>query len=357
MISHSTAIKPGKYTDCSIHQFVLCSAVIIAIQNRQIFIQQALRLPRAIRLVPPLKRFFLKILGGGLKLLVVFLIVAVFLVWFAVVSMQIFGYLDTEEVCDRFGIDQFGNFFNVGLYLSYFLHIQCSVFFNLFMQALQSMFQLVMQEGWTELMGEIMCGRDNIWWLMNIYFIVLHLFGSLVLLNFFVAVILDNLDYDDNRKKEKLEKELKERKVENISWKLKVFQCCGPKIIRVPKHSSADHDAPDLIEADVRNFYNIETSEFPVKIDLPEQTPTNHNINCQHRTSEPPNLELLTEEDATTGVTTHESKFWQVHRILSYVKAFRQHNRESEATARPTFDLLKSEYQSGTGTGRLESSK
>ena len=80
-------------------------------------VHQALRLPRAIRLFPPLKRFVFKILGGGLKLLVVFLIVAVFLVWFAVVSMQIFGYLDSEPGCDRFNIDEsFGNFFYVRLF-------------------------------------------------------------------------------------------------------------------------------------------------------------------------------------------------------------------------------------------------
>ena len=225
-------------------------------------------------------------------------------------------------------------------------------------QALQSMFQLVMQEGWTELMSEIMCGRDNIWWLMNIYFIVLHLFGSLVLLNFFVAVILDNLDYDDEKKKEKFEKEFKERKVEKVSWKLKVFQCCGPKRIRVPKLSSAD--APDLIEADVRNFYDVgEVSEFSVKFDLPDQPLVNHGTNQQCQTSELTGLELLTEEKTTTGVTSHESKYWQVQGILSHVKAFRQYNRETEATARPTFDILrgKSDNRGGLGTGQLESSK
>lgn len=82
-------------------------------------VHQALRLPRAIRLFPPLKRFVFKILGGGLKLLVVFLFVIVFLVWFAVVSMQIFGYLDTEPECERFGTDDsFGNFFYVRLFCS-----------------------------------------------------------------------------------------------------------------------------------------------------------------------------------------------------------------------------------------------
>ena len=41
------------------------------------------------------------------------------------------------------------------------------------------MFQLVMQEGWTQLTSEVMCLRTE-WWAMNFYFIVLHLFASLV---------------------------------------------------------------------------------------------------------------------------------------------------------------------------------
>lgn len=231
--------------------------------------------------------------------------------------------------------------------------------FTFFIQALQSIFQIVMQEGWTELMGEIMCHRDRIWWLMNIYFIVLHLLGSLILLNFFVAVILDNLDYDDEKKKEKFEKEFKQRKVEKVSWKLKVFQCCGPKRIRVSKLSSAD--APDLIEADVRKFYSIgsgEASDFPVAFDVPEQ-PLITNEQSQPP-SELSGLELLTEgKTATANVASHESKYWHVQGILNYVKAFRQHNREAEATARPTFDILrgKADTQGGLNIGQLEPSR
>lgn len=236
------------------------------------------------------------------------------------------------------------------LYICLYLHC-------FFIQALQSIFQIVMQEGWTELMGEIMCHRDHIWWLMNIYFIVLHLLGSLILLNFFVAVILDNLDYDDEKKKEKFEKEFKERKVEKVSWKLKVFQCCGPKRIRVPKLSSAG--APNLIEADVRKFYSIgEASDFPVAFDVPEQPL----INSEQ--SQPPSelsgLELLTEEKAAAvNVASHESKYWHVQGILNYVKAFRQHNRETEATARPSVDILrgKADIQGGLNVGLLEPSR
>ena len=40
-----------------------------------------------------MKKFFLKILGDGTRLFVVILITLVFLVWFAVINMQLFGYL------------------------------------------------------------------------------------------------------------------------------------------------------------------------------------------------------------------------------------------------------------------------
>ena len=214
------------------------------------------------------------------------------------------------------------------------------------------MFQLVMQEGWTELMGEIMCRRDGFWWLMNIYFIILHLFGSLVLLNFFAAIILDNLDYDEEKKKEKFEKEFKERKVEKVPWKLKVFKCCGPKRIRVPKLSSAE--APELIEADVRNFYNVgDASSLPVSLDFPDQPL----VTTQH--SQSSGLELLTEQSETSSIASHENKYWRVQGILNYVKAFRLHNKETEATARPSFDILrgKADTQGGVGSGQPESSK
>ena len=200
-----------------------------------------------------------------------------------------------------------------------------------------------------------MCHRDGVWWLINIYFIVLHLFGSLVLLNFFVAVILDNLDYDDQKKKEKFEKEFKERKVKKVSWKSKVFNCCGPKRIRVPKLSSAD--APDISEADVQKFYNTgEASDAPVPFDVPDQPLIN---NQQNQSSELSGLQLLTEDDATANIASHENKYWRVQGILNYVKAFRQHNRETEITARPTFDILrgKTDTQNGLGITQLESSK
>ena len=42
------------------------------------------------------------------------------------------------------------------------------------------MFQLIMQEGWSEMMSEVMC-HSSLWIAINFYFIILHLIASLVL--------------------------------------------------------------------------------------------------------------------------------------------------------------------------------
>lgn len=62
-----------------------------------------------------MKKFVSKILGDGAQLIIVVLIVIVFLVWFAVVNMQLFGYIEPEERCERLGSDSFRDFFHVSL--------------------------------------------------------------------------------------------------------------------------------------------------------------------------------------------------------------------------------------------------
>jgi len=58
------------------------------------------------------KKFFLKILGDGTRLLVVILMTLVFLVWFAVINMQLFGYLQPVIECSRVG-NHFSGLFDV----------------------------------------------------------------------------------------------------------------------------------------------------------------------------------------------------------------------------------------------------
>ena len=46
-------------------------------------------------------------------------------------------------------------------------------------QAFESTFQIVMNEAWTDVTSEVMC-RSSYWFVTNFYFIVIHLFSSLV---------------------------------------------------------------------------------------------------------------------------------------------------------------------------------
>lgn len=202
------------------------------------------------------------------------------------------------------------------------------------MQSFQSMFQLLMQEGWSQMFSELMCRRDWIFILINLYFIILHLFASLILLNFFVAVILDNLDYDEELKKKKLEEAEKNTEtVQRVPPHLRIFKVCGPKKISIPKLSSTD--TPNLTEADVRNFYNIgEVTDFPAGFVVEQPPIIPSEVNIHRRTSELSNLDLLTADNSGvgSGVPAHQGKYWGVQGILNYVKAYRQHSREQEGT-------------------------
>lgn len=198
-----------------------------------------------------------------------------------------------------------------------------------------------------------MCYRDTWWYFINFSFIILHLFGSLILLNFFVAVILDNLDYDEETKKNKLEEDLKKRKVEKVPPHLKIFKAFGQKKISGPKISSVE--VTNLTEADVRNFYNVgESTEFSVNtdvIDQPSFIPDGSAYSRQK--SDFSNIELLTEDKSelcVSGVSTMHGRYYGVQSILNYVKAFRQHSRAVEGN-RPGQELARGRvgYSGGLG--------
>lgn len=89
------------------------------------------------------------------------------------------------------------------------------------LQALMSMFQILTQEGWTEIVVDVMrmtgswffhlSGAELEWSgiglglrsavLTAVYFVAYHLFVTLIVLSLFVAVILDNLEMDEELKK------------------------------------------------------------------------------------------------------------------------------------------------------------
>ena len=197
-----------------------------------------------------------------------------------------------------------------------------------------------------------MCYRNTSWVFINLGFIILHLLGSLILLNFFVAVILDNLDYDEETKKQKLEEDLKKRKVEKVPRDLKIFKYFGQKTISGPKISSIE--VPNLTEADVRNFYNVgEATDFPVSYE-PEQpnfvadTPA-----TSQEDSVFSDIDLLTEDKSQLlrgKVPSQQGWYYGIQGILNYVKAFRQHNQAVEGNRRG-LERGRGSYGGGVGQG------
>ena len=82
---------------------------------------QAARLPRLLRAHHTIKKFFFKIVGDGTKLLVIILLTGIFLVFFAVINMQLFGYIVPSKECKAFGNGPFENFFVVRMYVEKYL--------------------------------------------------------------------------------------------------------------------------------------------------------------------------------------------------------------------------------------------
>lgn len=71
---------------------------------------QAARLPRLLRSFKTIKRFFFKIVGDGTRLFVIILLTGIFLMIFAVINVQLFGYLEPSSQCKN---NHFDNFFLV----------------------------------------------------------------------------------------------------------------------------------------------------------------------------------------------------------------------------------------------------
>ena len=145
-----------------------------------------------------------------------------------------------------------------------------------------------------------------------------------------MAVILDNLEYDEEVKIKKLEEaEKNKEKIQKVPKHLLIFHYEGPKKIPVPKLSSVD--APNLTEADVRNFYNVgEVTGFPTGF-VAKQLPLSSDISSK-RSSKLSQLDLLTGDKVpgAGGISAQQGKYLGVQGILSHVKAFRQHSRDNE---------------------------
>uniref|UniRef100_A0A8C6SMY9 Ion transport domain-containing protein n=1 Tax=Neogobius melanostomus TaxID=47308 RepID=A0A8C6SMY9_9GOBI len=108
------------------------------------------------------------------------------------------------------------------------------------LQAFMSMFQILTQEGWIDVMDQTLVAVGHMWApVVAIYFILYHLFATLILLSLFVAVILDNLELDEDLKKLK---QLKQSEAnadtkEKLPLRLRIFEKFPnrPQMVKISK--------------------------------------------------------------------------------------------------------------------------
>ncbi|XP_034490184.1 sodium leak channel non-selective protein isoform X2 [Drosophila innubila] len=191
------------YYKHSIHKFELLLAAGTTLHIVPLFYLsgltyfQVLRVVRLIKASPMLEGFVYKIFGPGKKLGSLIIFTMCLLIISSSISMQLFCFL-----CDF-------------------------TKFESFPEAFMSMFQILTQEAWVEVMDETMIRTSKtLTPLVAVYFILYHLFVTLIVLSLFVAVILDNLELDEDIKKLK---QLKFREQsaeikETLPFRLRIFE-------------------------------------------------------------------------------------------------------------------------------------
>ncbi|EYC27831.1 hypothetical protein Y032_0008g206 [Ancylostoma ceylanicum] len=216
------------------HKFelILCVGstlnLIRPLYNMNIFTYfQVFRIVRLIKASPMLEDFVYKIFGPGKKLggLVVFTMVLLFIT--SAISLQLFCYVPNLKK------------------------------FTTFPMAFMSMFQIITQEGWTDVVVEILrATNESMVPFVAIYFVGYHLLVTLIVLSLFVAVILDNLEMDEELKKVKQLKAREQNTIKTtLPWRLRVFDRfpTRPQMISLKKVTS-EFPLPKIRDSFTRQF-------------------------------------------------------------------------------------------------------
>ena len=185
---------------------------------------------RLIKASPMLEEFVYKIFGPGKKLGSLIIFTMCLLVITSSVSMQLF--------CSLENLDKFEDFT-----YSFF-----------------SMFQILTQEAWPEVMSRTMEQvNPSLTALVAVYFIFYHLIVTLIVMSLFVAVILDNLELDEEAKKIKQLKVREESSdiKEDLPLRLRVFEKFPErplmtKLNRIP----SDFSTPKVRDSFLTKFVN-----------------------------------------------------------------------------------------------------
>ncbi|CAH8851068.1 unnamed protein product [Trichobilharzia szidati] len=199
-----------------------------------------LRIVRLIKASPMLEDFCFKIFGPAKKLGSLILFTTCFLMITSTFSLQLFCFFQVfEPTFDRF---------------------------STFPKAFMSMFQILTQKGWVAVMHDTMDVVENeaVTTGVAIYFVFYHLVVTLIVLSLFVAVILDNLELDEDIKKLKQLKlrEISAETQQKLPMRLRVFEKFPnrPQMIQLTRLVS-DFLMPKIRDSFMRQFAAISALE------------------------------------------------------------------------------------------------
>ncbi|VEN39964.1 unnamed protein product [Callosobruchus maculatus] len=273
------------YWKHSIHKFELLLAIGTTIHIIPGFYMtgftyfQVLRVVRLIKASPLLEDFVYKIFGPGKKLGSLIIFTMCLLIISSSISMQLFCFLDFTK-------------------------------FETFAEAFMSMFQILTQEAWVEVMDETMLRtRSMLAPLVAVYFILYHLFVTLIVLSLFVAVILDNLELDEDIKKLK---QLKYREQsaeikETLPFRLRIFEKFPESPLMVSLHKvPSDFTLPKVRESFMRQFVYENEEEDSTEISIKKANDDVFDTKVIYRKQKP--LKVLNELPKVRVATTKLKK-------------------------------------------------
>lgn len=201
---------------------------------------QVFRVIRLIKASPVLEDFAYKSFGPGRKLGTLVIITFCILVVTASIAMQLF--------CSLQGYHRFQDF-------SF---------------SFMSIFQILTQEAWTDVMNETMLRVTSVFigTCVAFCFIMYHLFVSLIVISIFVAAILDNLELPEDLKKAKQEKAREQIACisEELPLRLRLFERFpdSPQMTKLNK-SASEFNVPKVRESFMRIFVDDINNHSTIK--------------------------------------------------------------------------------------------
>ena len=212
----------------------LCIPAVTYAKIDVLVVFHVLRVTRLIIAVPSLRAFLYKAFGTGTKIGAVVVFTMFFLVFASNLSLQLFSGMDFDGDEGPF---------------------------DTYLKSSTSMFQIITQEGWVEVLDEVKQASTKISSILapfiSVYFTIYNLFASLILGSVFIAVILDNLEIEEETKI------LKQRKLgeevlnvqESLPKRLQIFAKFkeSPRLVETWK-VSGDFPVPKVRQSFMRKF-------------------------------------------------------------------------------------------------------